>query len=116
LSGNIFSVCIAGIMSDRELLVKNEESAVDNAEYDALSLARDYIEYSQLDEALDTLEKALMKAPERHDIEIELINLLKVTRNSQAFSRITNFFVEKEDDLSNDWQQLASYFSGINNE
>jgi len=112
LSGNKFSVCITG---KGETVVFEKKQSSDDL-YDPLSLARDYIEYSQLDEALKTLEDALSNEPERRDIQIELLELLKVTKNVQEFTRIQHAFLDKQMELSVEWSQLAEYFSGIHNE
>jgi len=112
LVGNKFSVCITE--KGKDLIVEKNIKLDDS--YDPLDLARDYIEYSQLDEALKTLEEALILTPERQDIQSELLELLKVTKNIQEFTRIKQVFLDKEMELSGEWSQLAEYFSGISDE
>jgi len=112
LVGNKFSVCITE--KGKDLIVEKNIKLDDS--YDPLDLARDYIEYSQLDEALKTLEEALILTPERLDIQSELLELLKVSRNIQEFTRIEQVFLDKEMELSVEWSQLAEYFSGISDE
>jgi len=112
--GNRFSVCTNGAISSREILFKTSEKV--SEEYDPLMLARDYIEYSQLDEALETLEAAVLNFPERHDLQIELLELLRLTKNTQVYSKISDVFLERQLELTAEWQQLADYFAGISNE
>jgi len=114
LVGNRYSVCLTGTRSYTDLVVKNSQSTV--VAYDPLRLAQDYIEYSQLDEALETLVSAFLKTPERQDIEVELLGLLKLTNNESEFERMTSILLEKDIDLSPEWEQVSKYFSGIDNE
>jgi len=114
LKANQFSVCTSGSIDSRELLISKNEN--NKQTYDPLKLARDYIEFSQLDEALETLEQAILKTPERQDILKELLELLKMTKNFQAFTKIRDIFIQRELGLSAEWQELVDYFAEINNE
>ena len=115
LVSNQYSVCTTGIISIQPLLIVKRGLKVEE-EYDPLNLARDHIEYSQLDSALKTLEMAILKTPERRDIQVELLELLKKTKNVQAFTRIRESLIEKQWDESIEWQQLADHFAGNGNE
>ncbi len=106
--GNKFSVCVAGNIGTKELVIKKNHI---ERKVDPLELARDYINYSQLDEALKTLEDAFFDAPERQDIQTELLDLLKSTKNNDAFIRIRNAYLKKELDVSGEWQEMTDYFS-----
>jgi len=112
--GNTYSVCTEGIISTQTLLIKHSSRA--EKDYDPLDLARDYIQYSQLDSALETLELAILKAPERQELQIELLDLLKQTHNIQDFTRIRECLNEKQQLELTEWQQLADYFAGTSNE
>jgi len=113
LPANQFSICTSGSIDTRELLFTKNEN---KQQYDALKLARDFIEFSQLEEALETLEQAILKTPERQDVLKELLDLLKITKNYQAFTKIRDIFIQRELGLSAEWQELADYFVEINNE
>jgi hypothetical protein len=113
LATNKYSVCIKGVIGTRELVFKSHHVKPD---HDPLELARDYIHYSQLDEALKTLETACLKYPEREDLQKELLGLLKLTKNIQAFTELQNIFLENKLKLSGGWQELAEYFAEMGNE
>ncbi len=114
LVSNQYSVCTTDIINTQPLLIINKEEVAD--EYDPLSLARDYIEYSQLDSALKTLEVAILETPERQDIQLELLELLKQTKNVHALTRIRKKLTEKQWDETVEWQKLADHFAGKGNE
>lgn len=114
LSGNRFSICTAGLIGCKDLLTAKDQNQT--VSYDPLNLARDYIEYSQLDQALETLETAVLKMPERQDLQYELLDLLKVTDNRDAFFSIRDALLEKNIELPVNWQQVDDYFAGISNE
>lgn len=114
LVGNRFSVCTTGIVSNREMLFEKSHKTV--VDHDPLDIARDFIEYSQLDEALEILEEAVLNMPERKDIRIELLDLLKLTRNKQAFIRIRDALLEGDLSLTSDWQELSDFFMGTKND
>ena len=115
LHGNNFSVLTKGLVGTNILLTeqKNVES---NAVHDPLIIARDYVEYSQLDFAIETLETGLLEAPDREDLQTELLELYKVTKNIQAFSKFRDLLLEKKFDLSVEWQNLTDYFAELTNE
>ncbi len=113
LTGNKFSVHTDGVIGTRCLLSKETNNTT---EHDPLKLANDYIEFSQLDEAIDVLEKGILLEPERQELQNQLLELYKVTRNDKAFSRMYDALIEKQFDLSAEWQELAAFFSGKNNE
>ena len=111
---NKYCVCTTGVIDGHTLLIEKKSSVTDG--YDPLSLARDYIEYSQLDSALKTLEEAILETPERQDLQFELLEILKQTNDIPAFRKIRNKLAEKQWDESIEWQQLADYFARKSNE
>ena len=113
LPGNKFSVLTKGLVgSDVFLITKNDVAIA----HDPLVIARDYVEYSQLDAAIETLEVGVLDDPERQALQLDLLELYKVTKNIQAFTKMHLLLTEKELDLSADWQELTDYFSGLTNE
>ena len=84
--------------------------------HDPLAIARDYVEYSQLDAAIETLEAGVLGDPERQELQLDLLELYKVTKNIQAFTKMHFLLTEKELDLSAGWQELTDYFAGLTNE
>ncbi len=108
LPTHVFSLLSKGLIGTSALLTKN--TGVDKT-HDPLQIALDYIEYSDLDAAKETLESAVLEFPERQDIQIELLELYKVTKNIQAFTEMHKQLMEKDFNLSLKWQELVDYFA-----
>lgn len=78
-------------------------------QYDVLSLANDFIEFSQLDQAMDVLEDGVIANPERQDLQEALLQLYKSTRNRERF---INFFQKinvLSMRISDDWRLAAKF-------
>ena len=86
LSGNRFSLFTDGLVGKCELITFEPEAL---AKHDVLALANDFIEYSQLDEAMDTLEIGITHYPERQDLQEALLELYISTGN---FARLQKFY------------------------
>ncbi len=111
LSENKYSLLTKGLVgTDRQLIEQSIESTV----HDPLIIARDYIEFSQLDAAIETLENSILKSPNREELQTELLQLYKVTNNSDSFTTTHLLLKKKEMTLSHEWQNLAEYFSQKN--
>lgn len=113
LAGNKFSVLTKGVVGSGVLLTEKNDVAI---VHDPLAIARDYVEYSQLDAAIETLEAGVLGDPERQELQLDLLELYKVTKNIQAFTKMHFLLTEKELDLSAGWQELTDYFAGLTNE
>ncbi len=113
LQGNHFSVFTPGIIGVVDILIEEEKLTV---QHDPLMVARDYIEYSQLDLAIDTLEQAVLETPERKALQIELLDLYKVTKDNLAFMKMSEKLSENQVAMSVEWQDTATHFSRLNNE
>jgi len=113
LAGNKFSVLTIGLVGSGVLLTEKNKEVI---EHDPLAIARDYVEYSQLDAAIETLETGMLEDPERQALQLDLLELYKVTKNSQAFTKMHDLLIEKDLGLSSDWQKLTDYFAGLANE
>ena len=113
LAGNKFSVLTKGLVGSGILLTEKNKKVI---EHDPLAIAKDYVEYSQLDAAIETLETGVLEAPERLALQLDLLELYKVTKNVQAFTKMHGLLIEKELDLSPGWQELTVYFAGLANE
>ena len=84
-------------------------------EDDPLAIALDYIEYSQLDEAKQVLEEAILVRPERLDLRQELIDLYRLTGDSNGFHQMLAKLTRLGISITDDWNQLNNYFEGQNN-
>lgn len=109
LSANPYSIFAKGLQSTMDLVLLVSGSA--NEEQDPLILARDFIEFSQLDSAIHILEKAILEQPERTDLHEELLSLLRLTRNQAEFSRIYSDLTRRQLSLPSGWIQLNDFFS-----
>jgi len=116
LVANKFSVCTMGVISSLDLVVRKINDELQE-EYDPLIIAKDYIEYSQLDFALQTLETAVLETPNRQDLQTELLGLLKKTKDAKAFERIKNDLLAKTNwEESLEWLEMTEYFARMSNE
>ncbi|QSA96270.1 FimV family protein [Methylococcus sp. EFPC2] len=74
------SACLSeGVEGETGLLHVREGEQVEIR--DPLQEAREFIEYSQLEQAMDLLENAVRRQPERDDLRVELLSLYRATRD-----------------------------------
>ena len=106
---NRYSVLGRGI-TGKAVLVKQIQTAkpAKTETKDPLALAQDYIEYSQLDEAREVLEAAILEQPEREDLTEELLGLYKSTRDIKNFKIIYKKISEIAPSLQDAWDDLNS--------
>lgn len=112
LSGNQYSVFSKGFIGANKMIQQIEK---EEKEDDPLIIALDYIEYSQLDEAKQVLEDAILVQPERLDLRQELIDLYRLTRDSHRFYQMLAKLTRLGIGITDDWNQLNNYFEGQNN-
>ena len=86
LSGNRFSLFTHGLLGKCELIAFRQ---ITQEKHDVLALANDFIEYSQLDEAMDTLEMGITQYPERQDLQDALLGLYVSTG---SYERLQTFY------------------------
>lgn len=84
-------------------LVETREISDPNAR-DPLVEARDCIEYSQIDEARQILERAALAHPERSDLQWELLDLYRAQRDASHFLKLYPHFATDENPLAEDWR------------
>lgn len=106
LTGNKFSLLTTGLIGASLILTGQEQV---NAEHDPLLIALDYIEFSQLDQAREVLEAAVIEQPEREDLQDELLELYKVTKDRQAFTKMYDLLVQNNINIQSNWQELSDY-------
>jgi hypothetical protein len=102
-----FSLFSKGSQSNA-LLVQMVEEPREPA-HDPLQLARDYVEFSQLDEAVRVLEQAILDHPERFELHSELLSLYRSTRDRAGFKRIHQALVRLGANLPPEWAQLDDF-------
>ena len=108
---SIFTRGLLGINNMIQQIEKHEERG-----YDPLVLARDHIEYSQLKEAKQVLENAILDQPNRLDLHHELLTLYRKTNDSQGFDRMLTKLTQSGLSMTGEWTQLTNYFKGRNND
>jgi len=107
--GNRFSLFATGIVGTTqlvEILHKEQE------QHDYLALANDFIEFSQLEEAMSVLEQGLNDYPERQDMQAALLELYKSTDSRERFNQMYESIKAVNVSLSDDWKMLADFFDG----
>lgn len=109
LQGNKFCLFTQGLIGTTELLHVKRQQTVGR---DPLLLARDFIEYSQLDAAMTTLEQALTTDSFRTDIQTLLLELYQSTSNHQRFQNQYDSMVKNAAPLIDAWRALAEVFAG----
>jgi len=104
---NRFSLFTKGLQSSSPLVQVVEEAS--EAEQDPLQLARDYIEFSQLDEAVRVLEQAILMRPEHAELHGELLSLYRSTRDRTGFKRVHGELNRLGASLPPEWAQLQDF-------
>jgi len=99
------SVLSAGFCGEGEIVLRKrrEEKGFDGPVQEALSL----IEYGQVDEARDVLEKALMANPHDKEVEHELIGIYSSTRDRMGYEAMTMQLHNRQIALSEHWKALG---------
>lgn len=106
--GNRYSLFAGGLQGRSELVVQIESPIAPS--HDPLALANDFIEYSQLEQAMDVLENAVGAYPERTDLQRTLLELYRSTGSRKRFENARRSFAELAIPLVDDWQALADFF------
>ena len=107
--GNRYSLFTSGAMGTSRLM---EVSQKGQEQRDYLALADDFIEFSQLDEAMSMLELGLDKQPERQDLQAALLKLYQSTDSRERFNNKYQEIKTKGLPLIDNWQILADFFDG----
>lgn len=76
---------------------------------DPLLEAREYIEYSQLDQARAALEEALSRQPERAELHEELLHLYRATEDLDGFLSTREKLQQVVDSLPAIWDDCERY-------
>ncbi len=109
LPGNSFSILHSGCTDNPEFITMTESPA--DKQHDSLQLARDFIDYSQLTEAKEVLEKAILEQPENAALSELLLELYKSTDDFSGWQRIMAFFSERQDAVPAIWTASITSFA-----
>jgi hypothetical protein len=110
LPGNIYAFFTRGLIGTPLVIEKAQTS--EHPAQDPLETARDFIAYSQLDAAMDTLEEALLQAMERQELHDDLLELYKVTQSFERFEKMYEALSAKTTTIPADWEELKGFFNG----
>ena len=114
LPGNQFAIFTQGLIGTNTII--QQVSTTDEVSHDPLLIARDHIEFSQLEEAKQVLEKAILEHPARLDCHHELLDIFKCTRDTTGFKQMLAELTQAGVALPDGWGQLNDYFKGQNND
>ncbi|MGZ0080124.1 FimV family protein [Methylomonas sp. ZR1] len=106
---NRYSLFSKGLLASRELVRSRRQT---EAQHDYLALANDFIEYSQLEQAMDVLETGINLQHDRPDLQLALLELYKSTKNRERFQLNRQRFSDSGVVLEGEWLELAHYFEG----
>ncbi|AMK79036.1 MULTISPECIES: FimV family protein [Methylomonas] len=109
LLGNTYSLFSNGYIGYSELVESKEQT---ETQHDFLTLANDFIEYSQLEQAMDVLETGISLHPDRQDFQHALLELYKSTGNRERFQTHRQTFSDSGILLADEWLDLAHFFEG----
>lgn len=112
LTLNRYSVFAKGLQSISTLVSIDEDLSYEV--HDPLKLARDYIEYSQLDSAIYVLEQAILIQPERMELHHELLSLYRSTHNQAEFESMYADLNRKKLPAPIEWEELKNFFANLN--
>jgi hypothetical protein len=111
LPGNQYSIFSRGLMGVTGLVAQSKAEAPES-DHDPLALARDYIEFSQLEEAKRVLEQAILDDSTRLDMHHELLILYHSTNDIAGFKQMLAELTQSGADMTNEWEQLNNFFEG----
>lgn len=86
LEGNRYSLFCRGLSGTVKLIEKLDEQKINNL--DPLKLARDAVEYCQLEEAMLILESAIEEQPQPPEVHQLLLELYESTQNQTRFESV----------------------------
>lgn len=107
--GNAYSLFSTGQIGRCELVDYQQQV---ETQHDFLVLANDFIEYCQLEQAMEVLETGIGLHPDRQDLQQALLELYKSTGNRERFQTFRRTFSESGVSLVKEWLVTANFFEG----
>ncbi len=107
------SVLSKGLTGIRQLVVRIDEDG-NNRQRDPLDEAIEHLEYSQIDKAKEVLEKAVLEKPSRKDLQNNLLAIYRASNDRESFTTMRDKLRELGTGISDEWKELAEYFSRHN--
>jgi hypothetical protein len=109
LTENKFCVLGIGVIGTVNLVQQIHSSG--DQDHDPLLLARDHIEFSQLEEAKRVLEKAIVEISEREALHVELLRLYKATKDISSFHKMYEVLKALNNPMQEEWDKLNIFFN-----
>jgi hypothetical protein len=109
LSGNMYSLFSRGLIGTNLLVIKEDSKKLQ--EHDPLDIARDFVAYSQLDEAMDMLENAILVDVERQALHDDLLELYRVTHSLERFRKMYDVLSGQTKTIPAGWDELKGFFN-----
>lgn len=103
-----FTLLTTGIVGVTQLVKQNAAAHSDGP--DALTLAHDYIDYCQLDEAKTVLESAILENADIDELQHELLVLYRSTQDVASYWRMVGLLAEIDNPHQHLWDELSSSF------
>lgn len=103
---NQYCILADGVIGTPCLVNVNKDINV--PEQDTLSIARDFIEYSQLDQAQEMLEDAVTENSHRKEIHLELLQLYQSTGDKPAFLKMYGYVKQQNNPMLTLWDEFNS--------
>jgi len=100
------SMLSKGLTGSNRLVVNQTDTA--EQQRDPLIEAREYLEYGQLEEARELLEQAVLKEPQRRDLQLELLEIYNYTRDETSFAAMRTRLEAMDVPLDDTWRDPAS--------
>lgn len=101
------SLLHSGIESSLAMIIKQQRGDT-QAPPDPLQDAQEYLEYGQLDLALDVLETAMEKDPGNKEISKELLQIYILARAFDRYQQLAHKLLQSGHDLPPGWEILDS--------
>ncbi len=108
LTVNPYSVLSQNLIGTNHLVTKKDNQDVQR---DYLDMANDFIEYSQLNSAIEILEKGFTEQPDRTDVQKALLELYKSTEDAARFNTAFKAALQNHWALIPEWRQVDAYFN-----
>ncbi len=102
-----YSVFTQGLIGTTDLIKQKQQSSTDR---DVLVLANEYIEYSQLDEAMGLLEQSI-EQDGREELQQLLLDLYQATEEKQRFNLAFRNLQMKSINLIARWDKMNHFFN-----
>jgi len=111
---NRFCILVEGMIGTNNLVKKSQIN--NESVQDVLTIAYDYIEYSQLELAKQVLTDSLLEQPENKEIHATLLELYRSTRDKSAFNTMYAKLQLQNHPMQQAWDDTRLFFNKLDDE